>query len=342
MVKYIVQGDPKNSLTGSSKIIIESLNNAAKELGLYDESGAKVTYSCIGESFGLHRDATICVYEMLFPPYVLQQLEDKPILGVSRQNLEFILQSGIHKDRCDYFLLGTDINKWKYVYQKNINPNKFRYLIFGESNTRGCLEKSILAFCKQFSGSIDTELYIKDRGATDTFKVWAREMALNTNSNIFYDDRDLLDVNETLEIASTADCCISLNRSSTYNMRAAECMAMGLPSILNSYCGAAEYGIDGMTCLSVDYVLVPYSDSHVNYLQSLGLRHYLFPRSSYPSNFIPCWSEPDINDLVDAMVVMREQENLREYLSYNGRCLIEKLSWERSAVNLSYCLSRLL
>jgi glycosyltransferase involved in cell wall biosynthesis len=340
MVKYHVLGDPNNKhITGSTNIIVNSLNESAKKLGLYDENGIRIIYDCLGNSHNLNPDVTICVFEMPPTPYIRNNLGGKPVLGVSRDNARFLIEGGYNPDLVGYFCLGVDSNKYRYVYKKETGK-PFRFLTFCESNSRGMLEATLASFCCVFSHCKDVELVIKDRQATDKWKYIVDAMMVDEQVSIIYDGNESYNVEDILSLASTADACISLNRSSTWDMKAFECLSMGLPSIMNLHSGHREYGIDDFSVMEVPSGLVPYGTSQLdNIVHHWGMNNYLFHPSAFDVE--PYWSHVNHDDLEEKMMEMyQNSQEYRNKLSIGARLMAEHFTWERSAVNLSMSLSK--
>lgn len=331
MNKFYVSKNPEDiNPTSSTSLITDNLNEAAKKMGLYDKFGLNIHYDTIGNDHGQRVDYFITCYELLFPKLIVDNLAGRKLLTLSKDNLFFATGAGYPVSISDYFLLGVDSKKFEYVYKKNKVKN-FRWLVIGESTSRGCLELIVTAFCKAFNGFKDVELYLKDRGATSLFKIWVKGMAVQNNVNIIHDDIEVSQ-DKLIEISASCDAVIHLNRSSTGNQRLLEQFSMGMPIITNFYCGAAEYATQD-TAMPVKYDLVEYTDQKIRELESIGLRNYLFRRNMHHT--IPYWSEPSVKHLSEQLLELMENPELRDKLSKNSRIIAEKFQWEKSVMAIS-------
>jgi glycosyltransferase involved in cell wall biosynthesis len=336
MKNFLVTSDPnnKNPFT-STNIIVNSLNEAAKQLEIAGLD-CVVHYDCLGDDQRTKPDALICVFELTFPRLILDRLAGRPTLGVSRDNLRFILDGGYRPELAGWFPLGVDSNKYKYVYKGG--GSKFRFLAYSESNSRSGLEDVILAFGAAFKNTTSVELYIKDRNASPEFKEWVYRFAGAHNANIILDDKETTNYQEILDLAATADAAISLNHSSTWDMKALEVLSMGIPTISNAYSGHREYIVDGFSGLEVSYSLEKVTDEVIERKKKIGLKNYLLPEAYY--HVSPTWSKWNVGSLVECMWKMRDSSKLRQKLSIGGRTMAESLTWEKSALALSQSLEK--
>ena len=338
MKKIKILGDPTNKKFRSSDIIISNLNDSAKKLGIYSEDGYKIVYDCIGNKHGYNPDAMIIVYELIFPHFILNNVHPIPILGVSRDNLNFILESGYPSELCDYFHLGVDSNIWEY--KKKLKKDKFVLLGIGESNSRGGLELVVENFCEEFKNSKSISLYLRDREASQTFKSWVAQKSLEYNVEIVHDDRHLESFENEKEIYYNADAAICLNKTSTWNLRTIECMSTGTPLIVIPYAGPRDYTIDNFSAINVDFTLEPFQHSDIHYLNTLGIRNHLFDPSMYPKQ--PYWAIPNKQSVRQAMRRILEDDGLREKISLYGSKCAQKFTWEKSAINLYTIINSIL
>ena len=327
-----VLGDPNNQKFCSSDIIISNLNNAAKNLGIYSENGYKVVYDCIGNAHGYNPDAMIIVYELIFPSFILNKVYPKPIFGVSRDNLQFILEGGYPIGLSDYVHLGVDATIWEYR-QKEKRGTTFRLLGIGESNTRGGLELVVSNFCEEFTNEKGIELYLRDRSATDIFKTWVQEQAKKYNVHIIHDDRHLENFEEEKEILYSADAAICLNKSSTWNLRTIECMSVGTPLIVIPYAGPKDYSVDNESAMHVKYELSPITIGTLNYLQDIGLKNYLFTPTMHPRT--PVWSVPINTSVREKMRQVIDDNAIRLKIATDGSEYVKQFTWENS-INALY------
>jgi glycosyltransferase involved in cell wall biosynthesis len=333
VTKFSVYGDPNNKPRFSSDIIISSLNQGAKNLGLYDETGAKVCYSCIGDQHGQNADALIVCYELPFPPFIIQNCQGKPIIGVSRDNMMFAIHGGFPAHLCNWIPLGVDSNIWKPVKKKYL-LDKFVVLSYTESLARSGLEILAEAFAKELGYKKECVLYIKDRNATPEFEKWIKDHSQKWSYNLIYDNRHISTPEEEIEVFAHADCHFYLNRSTTWGMTVCQSMTCGVPTASIAYSGPREYLSDDLTGLTVDYILEPVQHD-LEYLKSIGMRDFFFPdnRPTY-------WAKPQIHSVMDNLGKLYRDKNLRERLSYLGREMGKSLTWERSAANLSQVLNQ--
>lgn len=333
-----VLGDPNNKKFCSSDIIISNLNKAAKKIGIYSEDGYKIVYDCIGNHHGHNPDAMIIVYEMIFPHFILTNSYPRPIFGVSRDNLQFILDSGYPSKLADYFHLGVDSKIWSFKEKKS--KEKFTFLGIGESNSRGGLELVVQSFCKEFRNSKSIILYIRDRSAHPTFKAWVQSKASEYQVEIVHDDRHLEDFEEEKNIYYNSDAAICLNKTSTWNLRTIECMSSGTPLVVIPYSGPRDYTTDKFSALHVNYSLEFFTENDINQLDSIGLRNHLFHPSSCAK--LPKWSMPNEDSARKKMREIVEDKSLRERISYFGSIEAQKFTWEKSAINLHYSINNIL
>jgi glycosyltransferase involved in cell wall biosynthesis len=333
-----ILGDTNNSKFRSSDIIISNINSAAKKLGIFSEDGYKIVYDCIGNTHGHNPDAMIIVYELIFPHFIFKNIHPKPILGVSRDNLNFILESGYPPHLCDYVHLGVDSSIWSFREKKT--QDKFTLLGIGESNSRGGLEFIVQNFCEQFKNSKSVRLYLRDREAGDIFKSWVKEKSIEFNVEIIHDDRHLENFEEEKEIYYKADAAICLNKTSTWNLRTIECMSTGTPLIVIPYAGPRDYTINNFSALHVDFDLCPFTEQDIFDAQKLGLRNHLFHPSIHPKT--PYWSIPKNESIKLTMQEMVENSNLRNFISHYGSITSQKFSWEKCAINIYHIINSIL
>lgn len=325
-----IVGDPNNKPFRSSDIIISNLNKAAQKLGLYSDDGYKIVYDCIGNKHGYEPDAMIIVYELIFPHFIFNNVYPKPILGVSRDNLNFILEAGYPNDLCDYFPLGVDSKVWEY--RQKSKKEKFILLGIGESNSRGGLELIVENFCEEFKNTKSIALYLRDREASETFKSWVKTKSIEYNVEIIHDDRHLENFEDEKQIYYNADAAICLNKTSTWNLRTIECMSTGTPLIVISYAGPRDYTIDNFSAINIDFTLEPFQESDISYLNSIGIRNHLFNPSMHPKQ--PYWAIAKKESVRQSMRRILEDNSLREKISIYGSNSAQKFTWEKSAANL--------
>lgn len=336
MNNFIVMGDPKNDQNKncSSYIITSHLNQAAEKIGLDINAGDRkvIVYDGLGSAHGYSPDAHFIPYETIFPDYILNNCQGRHIIGCSKENIMFAVQAGYPKEKCHWFNLGVDSQKWRYCYLEK-PQKKFRFLSLSESNSRGGLDQLVKSFCETFSGNNGVELYIRDRSAEPKFKEWIRENALLNNVNIILDDRDLFSKSDEIDVYSTANCAISLNHSSTWDMRFTECMSCGIPVIGMCYSGHREYLIEGQTGFELPFKRLMVPNEQFTYYESIGIRNYI-PYYMH-SNKPVYWAQPDLIHLSNLMKDVVENSRILSSISYKTRYMAETLTWERSAQLLS-------
>lgn len=336
MKKFKISGDPQNKPFQSSEIIINSLNKAAKNLGIYDENGVQVHYDCVCNDHRLQTDVFICPYELNFPNLILDNAKGRPIIGVGRDNLSFIINGGYSPDISDYVCLGVDTSIWYDEHSEKFD--KFTFCLLGESNTRSGYDKSVIAFCEAFSGDESVQLYIRDRTTIPKFKNWVLEQSQKYKVKIIYDEGHLSDHAIERKIYNKCHFHIYVNRSSTWAMPAIQSLACGLPLIGMAYSGPREYLSHEHTGLEVNYSLELVTLNGLQGLVELGLNNYIFPPHNriYPNQ--PYWAEPNVDDLIKKLQYARHQGPTK----YKDNCIAvaKNLSWEKSALNLSLVLDR--
>lgn len=331
--KYIVYGDENNAPSFSSSIIIESLNKAAKNLGLYDENGLSVCYSCVGYQHNRDADCIICCYELPIPQIILENLSGKPVLGVSKDNLYFLLDGGVKKELASYFILGIDTEIWAPVERKKGQDDKFVILTYTESLTRSGILELFWAIAKmEKKDRNEILLYIKDRNATPIFEKNIKELAQGNDVNLFYNNCHISNVEEERGIYAQADCHFYLNRSSTFSMTTIQSMACGVPTVSLKYSGPNEYLSDQFSGLAVEYDLVPINLEN-QILQNFGMRSFFFPCRD-----TDYWARPRINSVQNCILKLKSNAALRKRLSIYGRKIAETMTWESSALQLAYRL----
>ena len=180
MTKFKVIGDSTSKPRFSTHVIVSSLNEAAKRVGLYTEDGRIVKYDCICNDHGDKLDAFIAPYELSFPDLIVSAAAGRPILGVSHHNLEVIRQGGVSEDKSGKFGLGVDTNLWPLLSKTNDN-SRFCVGVYTESLVRGGIELCIDAFKLAFGDDKDCVLKIKDRNATPHFENYVKNEKKYTN-----------------------------------------------------------------------------------------------------------------------------------------------------------------
>jgi len=335
MKKFCVIGDPNNKPRFSSNIITSSLNQAAKDLGLYDESGLQIKYDGCCNTHGDKTNAFICTYEISFPEIIKQNAAGKPIIGVSLHNWNNIVTSN-YSGKSDWFSLGVDSDYYE-VTPKSKNLDKFVFGLYSESLSRGGFEIVIDTFGKYFCSRNDVKLIIKDRNGDKKFFDYLDAVRCHYQVDIEYINEHWSSKEQVLDFASKIDVYINTNRCSTFNMPVLEMMSMGKPSIITNYSGPADFCLDEFNCLapkfSVDEISID-----LNYLQLIGCRNFFF-NGGYTVN--PVWANTDKSSLFAKMDRLISDKKTRDLISKNARLTAEKMTWKKSLNQLSYIVNEL-
>lgn len=341
MQKFQIKGDPKNPERFSSKIIIDSLNNGARKAGIHSENDKLIVYDCIANQHNLNPDAIICCYEFTIPYFVKYNSQNKPLIAVSRDNMIFLLESGYPKSKIGYINLGVDSEKFSKV-EKKYYKDKFVCLSMTESLVRSGLEILIDGFGNAFSGNKEALLYVKDRNATLEFEKWIRNRAKYYNIELLYENNHLNTIEKILNMYSHADVHYYLNRSTTWGMNVLESISCGIPTASPMYSGPREYISDKLSGIGIEFELEDITQNKLIELQSIGMRNFFFPinQENYPRQ--PYWCKPKVESVSKTLLELYKNKELRKTLSFNGRAMAEQFTWERSAMNLSYTLGKLL
>jgi glycosyltransferase involved in cell wall biosynthesis len=330
MKKFKVVGDPNNQSRFSSKIIIDSLNAAAKKLDLYSDEELIIVYDGCCNNHGYKVDAFICTYEICFPSIVLNNANKKPILGVSQDNKQFIIDGGHPEELTGYFPLGVDASLYPKI-QKTKNKSQFVVGVYTESLVRGGIELCLESFITAFKDNKDVKLVIKDRNATDIFSEYIKNFSKLHNVNIEYENSHFNSIDKIIEWFSGIDCHLYMNRSSTWAMPPCESMTMGIPTIAVSYSGPREYIFHGKTGLEIDYTKEYVQNSLFNLIE-IGCRNFFFT-SGYKTQ--PTWAVGNTQKASELLIQLKNNSDLYKEISKNGReYAINNLTWENSAKKL--------
>lgn len=335
MKKFKVLKDPNAASFGSTEIIVNAINEAAKKLDLYSDSGSVIMYDCLGQSYNTNPDAFWVAYELPFPNYIMKNCYPKTILGLSKDNALLAAYGGYPLDKINYVTLGIDRKNWPFIDSKKYMKDKFVFLCMCESNTRSGFDILVPAFCEEFKNQKEIILYIKDRSATETFKTWVKEMAEKNNVEIIHDDRHIENWEEQVKIFESADVAININRSHTFGMVNLQGMSCGIPTLCQRYSGFTDYTSD-LSNIALKFDVVGLDQLKINELVNIGMKNHLFPinQQYYPNRVF--WSEVDKEDLKNKMRMISEDQNLRSVLKNMSSLVASWFSWERSAVNMSY------
>ena len=300
MTKFKVECDPNARPYCSTRIIVESINEAAYKLDLYSDNDKVVMYDTLCSHHGFRRiDAFWCAFELPFPSIIQQNAGGKPILGLSKQNALFAAYGGYPRNLINYVTLGVDSKFWKPTKKIN-NTDKFVFLAFSESNNRSGFEDLIPAFGEEFQNNSQVRLYIKDREATPKFKLWVKEQANKFNVDVVHDDRHLTDHQEEIDLINGADVGICVNHSHTFGMVMAQAMSCGLPHIIMPYSGPADYA-DILNSITPEFTLEEVTQDKITSLDKIGMKNHLFPINevNYPKK--PFWGAVNIPSLKEKM-----------------------------------------
>lgn len=330
-----VCGDPNNTKSCSSEIIISSLNQGLIKLGLYDEHGEIVVYDCLAQSHGFKTNYIICAYETSIPSPVFINAGGRHLIGVSNQNQSFFLDGGYDKELTHSMLLGVDSKLWSSKHKPK--KDKFRFGMMCDSNTRADYDSLLVAFGNAFRDKKNVELYIKDRWATETFRNHVKAYAAHFGIQVILDDEHVTDKAQEVEIYNSLDCHVFLNRTSTFALTVAQGMAMQIPTVVISYSGPRDYCNELNSCL-VPFALKEVTPFKIMNLEARGYRNYLMTN---PSLFQspPLWAEP-MPGVQDLLLKIYEDRGYREKIAYNGRATVESLTWDRAALNLAWIVNQ--
>jgi glycosyltransferase involved in cell wall biosynthesis len=336
MKQVKVVGDPNNTPSCSSQIIISSLNDGLQKLGLYDDNGQVIVYDCLANNHNFPTSHIICPYETTIPSIVRDRAQGITLIGVSNQNQTFFVEGGHPKERTDVCLLGVDTKFWAPL--PRTPSSKFVFGMMCDSNTRAAYNDLFYAFSRVFGGSKDVCLYIKDRWATEEFKKFVKQWSDSGEIEIIHDDTHITNKEQEREIYNNLDAHIFLNRSSTFALTVAQGMAMMKPTIVMDYSGPRDYCNELNSCL-VDFTLQDITERKLIELTQHGFRNYLL---THPSLFPrkPQWAEPVIASIESALRTVYEDREYRERIAYNARVTAQSLTWEKSAATLSYIVSK--
>lgn len=329
--------DPNARPFCSTRIIVDSLNNAAKKIGLYSDE-YRISYDCLGQRWE-NPHAVMVAYELAFPKPVLNNLNGLPILGLSKENAWLAVEGGYERDKVDYVSLGVDKNIWT-PQRKKYNKNKFVFVCMCESTVRSNLDLVISAFALAFSGQKGVELYIKDREPTETFKSYVKEKAAFFDIQITHDIRHTTDHAEEKKIFAGADAAICLNAAHTWALTRVQAMSCGLPLITVRYSGASDYLNPEFNGLAVNFALEEVTNAILTEATNIGLKNFLFPITIENYAVQPFWAVADVNDAAECMQRLIDDVALRDKLGSNASCIGDWFSWERAAINTSGVLER--
>lgn len=336
MNKIRVVGDPANPDRFSSKIIIDSLNEVLKKMDLYAENELNVVYDGCCNNHGYKADAFICTYEVCFPNILLNKALDKPILGVSKDNKQFIIDGGYPENLAGYFPLGVDSSLYPEV-KKIKNKTQFVVGVYTESLIRGGIELCLEAFALAFKNNKEAKLLIKDRNGTKIFEEYVKAFAGYNNIDIEYQNCHFNTVDQIIDWFSGVDCHLYMNRSSTWAMPPCESMTMGIPTLAVAYSGPREYIFNKKTGIEIPYQKEELSYSISN-LINIGCRNFFFT-SGYKRQ--PTWAVGDIQKTAELLINLKNDDDLRAQISKNGReFAIKNLTWQNSAIKLVEELNR--
>jgi len=325
----------------SSSIIVRSLNEALKNIGLYDEKGESVvSYSTIGSDCG-RKDvkAIICLYELAFPEPVLKNLGGRPVIGSGLDNMHFAIRGGYPASLCHSLPLGVDSKFFQSKGPPQKNPK--RVICVAESNTRCGLHHVIEAFGKAFCGRKDVELYIKDRFATERCQSYLKYLAnLHGVENFIHDTANTVNREQMRLLYESATINIFLNNSSTWALSCVEGMSMGLPLIAMNHSGPGNYIRNGENGFTVEWTDEAVDNKLISSLiNTYGYRNFLFDESQYFKQ--PFWASPNVKDAAESLHFLIESDKEVECLSSGAIATARQFTWERSAAQLATIVASL-
>lgn len=337
MTKFKVVCDPNTPSFGSTQIIVNAINKAAKNLDLYSDNDKLVVYDCLGQSHGYNPNAFWTAYELPFPGFILQNCYPKKVLGLSKDNAHFAILGGYPRELVDYVNLGVDTKTWRPTTKKYLK-DKFVFLTMTESNTRSGLEILIQAFAENFKDQKGVALYLKDRSPTDKFQDWVKNIAETFNVEIIHDPRHLEDHQEEVKIFESCDCHFYLNHTGSFNMTVMQGLSCGIPTVSIRHGGPSDYISHRMNGIAVEYDLVGITQEYINQLIDIGMKNHLFPITNSNHKTLPFWAVPRKEDMKNCMNELLSNKNRLTDLSENAIATANWFSWERSAMNMSFVL----
>jgi glycosyltransferase involved in cell wall biosynthesis len=207
-----------------------------------------------------------------------------------------------------------------------------------DSNTRAAYSELLVAFGQVFGGNHKVELYIKDRWATEQFKMMVQAVAKHYDITVIHDDTHITDKGIECARYNTLDCHIFLNRTSTFALTVAQGMAVGLPTIVMDYSGPRDYCNSLNACL-VKYQMEDVTEQRLSDLVQRGYRNYLL---AHPSMFkrTPQWAQPSIDSIKECLLKVYEDKAYRDNIAYNARATAEGMTWQRAALNLACIVNK--
>ncbi len=334
MLKKIkVLGDPNNVPFCSSQIIIDSLNQGLKNVGLYDENGEIVVYDCLSNDHGYKTNHLICAYEVALSRQIINNAKGRKLIGLSLQNQLFFTDAGYPAEKTDNLPLGVDTKIWYPILAKDIPP-VFTFAMFADSNTRCDYDSLLIAFSKAFKGRKDIRLFLKDRWATNLLKDYIKALATSLDIWVDHDDTNITDKEQERRIYGDVDCHIFINRSSTFALTVMQAMAMQIPTIVSAYSGPQSYCNELNACIA-KHTLENITEYKISELIAKGYRNYLFPPNSNNYPVQPKWAIPDIESLTECLSKVYNDETYRKNIAYQGWVTAKTYTWEKSAARLS-------
>jgi glycosyltransferase involved in cell wall biosynthesis len=339
MQKFRVVGDLKSNPFHSSRIIIDSANRAARELGYYDEQGTTVVYDCLCNSHGYQPDAFWCAYELPIPKIVAHNAQNKPLIGLSKENAWMFVEGGYSPKLTNYVTLGCDTSVWRPSDRKS--KTKFIIGCSIESTVRSDIPIIIKAFGELFKGSRDVVLYIKDRNASSIFETYVKEKAIEYDITIVHDNRHIENFEEEKQLFYSWDVHCYLNRAGTFCMTVLQGMACGIATVSMRYSGPSDYLSHRINGMAVEYDLSYVTPAKLWELEQIGMRNFLFPPDFRYYNNQPYWAEFRLESVKNAFQELKDDTELREKLARNAVTTSKWFSWQRTALNMSFVLSEL-
>lgn len=332
--KFKIVGDPNNkNKRFSTDIIVDSLNQAAKDLGLYSDTELVGVYDCLGNSHGVKSDFLITCYELPYPEVVKRFCGDKLTFTVSRDNYRFAIDGGMNPKNVRYVNLGVDSKKWEPLDKKYL-LDKFVVLSYTESLARSGLEILLEGFKRAFKDNDNAILFIKDRNATSEFIEYVHKFARDNKINLKYENRHISEIEDIKEVFRHADTHFYLNRSTTWGMCLTEGMSSGLTTASCAYSGPREYIIDDYSGVEIEYDLT-YVNSELDYLMSLGMRNFFFP--CRPTDY---WCRPKEVSVAESLRLLYNNRYHCKKIGRQGAEFIKHFTWEKTILNIAIELKK--
>lgn len=342
MNKFRLDSHKEAKHFGSTNIIVNAVNNAAKKLDLYSDKEEDFVYyyDCLADDHYEKANALIVAYELTYPKILLDRLAGRHVVALSKESAFCAIYAGYNPNLVHYVSLGVDSDTWRFT-QKKYNKDKFVFLSFVESNTRSGLDILVPTFCETFRGQKGIQLLIKDREATPLFKQWVKEMAERYDVDIVHHDNHISNFEDQIKYYESADVHINLNRAHSWGMVALQGMSCGLLTVVPRYSGFSDYSLE-LNAICPRFTLSRVDNKVLNDLMSIGMKNHLIPITSDQYSVVPFWAETDKEDLKNIMLkLVNANKNVLSDYALLSRRTAEWFSWERTCVNYSYLVNEI-